>query len=349
MGMQTASGCSPGLADEDPDHASVSAETSGETDYCRAAARAPSSARNRVRPATEPWYLAVAMAAHLPRLPRSLSRFATAAASAFVVVTAASSAWAAGNFTIKTTTVAESNGEWHIKVRIDLPRAPGMMHIPMRFTFSKEAVDERAIMSKGADPVHHRMVLDTPPKQIQSLDVDFADASGKVFKSTYFEFDLQRATGYFEAGEYLVALSGPDGDVGGSQKLTLTGDNPPVYRGAMDFGGPDPKKKGNIQSVSSGIEAGAPGAPGGGDGTGDDSNSAAPASTDVAPIGNGGDMVPSSAFNKTSEEEGVKDHPKGCGCVEAGLDPTSALGGGLALTAVGLAFGARRRSRREDA
>ena len=258
-----------------------------------------------------------------------------------LVLTTSTSAWAGGNFTIKTTTVAESNGEWHIKVRIDLPRPPPMMHIPMRFTFSKIAVDERAIMSKGADPVHHRMVLDVSPKQIQSLDVDFADASGSVFKSTYYEFDLQRANGYFEAGEYQVTLSGPDGDVGGSQKLVLTGDNPPVYRGAMDFGGGDTKKKGNIQSVSSGLDGG--GAPG--SGSGDDSSSAAPTSTDVAPVGNGGSMVPDSAFNKTSEEEGIKDHPKGCGCVVAGLDGTEALGGGAVLLAVGIALAGRRRSR----
>lgn len=256
-----------------------------------------------------------------------------------------SSAWAGGRFTIKTTTVAESNGEWHIKVRIDLAKPPPMMHIPMRFTFSKEAVDERAIMSKGADPVHHRMVLDVPPKQIQSLDVDFADASGSVFKSTYFEFDLQRANGYFEAGEYLVSLSGPDGDVGGTQKLTLTGDNPPVYRGAMDFGGSDAKKKGNIQAVSSGLDGGT----GAESGSGDDSTSAAPMSTDVAPVGNGGDMVPGSAFNKTSEEEGIKQHPSGCGCVVAGLESTEAFGGGVVVLGIGLALAGRRRSRRADA
>jgi hypothetical protein len=272
------------------------------------------------------------------------SLFAFIALLALVLTT--SSAWAGGNFSIKTTTVAESNGEWHIKVRIDLARPPPMMHIPMRFTFSKIAVDERAIISKGADPVHHRMVLDVSPKQIQSLDVDFADASGSVFKSTYYEFDLQRANGYFEAGEYQVTLAGPDGDVGGSQKLVLTGDNPPVYRGAMDFGGSDPKKKGNIQSVSSGVDGGS--APGSG-GSGDDSSSAAPAGTDVAPVGNGGSMVPDTAFSKTSEEEGIKDHPKGCGCVVAGLDGTEALGGGAVLVGVGIALAGRRRSRRSAA
>jgi hypothetical protein len=290
-----------------------------------------------VRSAPKSMYLALAMFA---------KKRLAAAATTLVLLSTTASAWAAGNFTIKTTTVAESSGEWHIKVRIDLPRAPGMMHIPMRFTFSKEAVDERAIMSKGADPVHHRMVLDTPPKQIQSLDVDFADASGKVFKSTYYEFDLQRATGYFEAGEYLVSLSGPDGDVGGTQKLTLTGDNPPVYRGSMDFGGSDTgKKKSSIQSVSSGLDAGA----GSGGGSDDDSGSATSASSDVAPVGNGGSMVPSGAFNKTDEEEAVKGHPSGCGCVVAGLDGERALGGGAVLFGLGLLFTGRRRSRQAGA
>src|SRR5579872_5880891 len=134
-----------------------------------------------------------------------------------------------GQLTLRTPSVDEKGGEWHIKVRIDLSRAPSMMHTPMRFTFSKEAVDERAIMSQCAEPVHHRMVIDTPAKQIESLDVDFADASGKIFKSTIFEFDLRRKEGYFEAGEYTMQLAGPDGDVGSAQKLVLKGDNPPVY------------------------------------------------------------------------------------------------------------------------
>jgi hypothetical protein len=250
-----------------------------------------------------------------------------------------------GNFTVKTTSVSESNGEWHVKVRIDMVRAPGMMHIPMRFTFSKEVVDERAIMSKGADPVHHRMVLDTPPKQIQSMDVDFADASGKVFKSTYFEFDLRRDGGYFEAGEYVVSLSGPDGDVGGTQKLTLTGDNPPVYRGAMDFGSGDSgkKKNSNIQSVSSGLDGGQVAS------NDDNGSSAAPVSTDVAPEGNGGSMVPDSAFNKTAEEEAVQGHPSGCGCIAAGSGTTVGILSLPLAGAVALMLARRRRDKRDRA
>lgn len=270
--------------------------------------------------------------------------------SVLVALLIPASAWAGGgNFSIKTTSVAESSGMWHVKCRIDLPRAPGMMHIPMRFTFSKEVVDERAIMSKGADPVHHRMVLDTPPKQIQSMDVDFADASGKVFKSTYFEFDLRRDGGYFEAGEYVVGLAGPDGDVGGSQKLTLTGDNPPVYRGAMDFATGDSgkkKKNSNIQDVSSGLDGGQQVA------SNDNGTSAAPVSTDVAPEGSGGSMVPDSAFNKTAEEEAVQGHPSGCGCVVAGMfgglgplpQTVLLLGPGAA---VALMLARRRRDKRD--
>ncbi len=249
-------------------------------------------------------------------------------------------AWAS-SYTIKTPEVTESSGEWHIKVRIDLSRPPAMMHTPMRFTFSKEAVDERAIMSKGADPVHHRVVLETSQKQIVSLDVDFADPSGKVFKSTYFEFDLQRKDGYFEAGEYLVTLSGADGDVGVAQRLTLKGDNPPVYRGSMDFSG-DPKaakKKGpKMESYNNGLDAGPQDVA-----QNDTPASAGPASTDVAAAGPAPDMVPQGAFNKTAEEESVQNHPSGCGCIVAGVESESTLGAGAAaLVGIALVLGRRR-------
>ncbi len=249
-------------------------------------------------------------------------------------------ALASGTFSVKTPEVTERGGEWHVKIRIDLVRAPPMMHTPMRLTFSKEAVDERAIMSKGAEPVHHRMVMDTPAKQIVSMDVDFADPAGKVFKSTYFEFDLRRDSGYFEAGEYLMALNGPDGDVGTAQKITLKGDNPTVYRGAMDFAGTKPgKKKGpKIESVESGIDGGS------GDKASDDSPSAAAVATDVAAVGNAPDMIPHGAFQKREEEETVQDHPKGCGCIAAGLDRGSAGAAGAALFGLGLVL-ARRRSK----
>jgi len=271
--------------------------------------------------------------------------FAAIALAAIVLSTA--QAFAAGSFTIKTASVDEKNGEWHIKVRIDLARAPGMMHTPMRFTFSKEAVDERAIMSKGAEPEHHRVVLDTVPKQIVSLDVDFADPSGKVFKSTYYEFDLARKDGYFEAGEYQVALAGPDGEVGGAQKLTLKGDNPPVYRGAMDFSSDVKGQKGQkqrgprIEAVSNDIDSGAAGPL-----AQNDVPSTGPVSTEVAASGPAPSMVPSTAYGRTADEEAIGDHPKGCGCVAAGLVRGSAPAGTALFFAIGLALARRRKPHR---
>jgi hypothetical protein len=244
-----------------------------------------------------------------------------------------------GNLDIRTPDVEEKNGEWHIKVRIDLTRPPSMMHTPMRFTFSKEVVDERAIMSKGAEPVHHRVVLETAAKQIVGLDVDFADASGKVFKSTVFEFDLKRADGYFEAGEYVVGLSGPDGEVGINRKITLKGDNPPVYRGAMDFtDNKSNKQKGpKLQNVSSGIDGGDEVA------KNDSPTAAARVAGDVTPVGAAPDMVPKGSFNRTAEEEAVHEHP-GCGCFAAGLDSGPFAGAAAAALALGLVVARRRRS-----
>jgi hypothetical protein len=274
-------------------------------------------------------------------LPSLLRRALSALAAVVLLIGVGRSALAGGPgaLTIKTKEVDEKNGEWHVKVRIDLPRPPGMMHTPMRFTFSKEAVDERAIMSKGADPVHHRVVLETAAKQIVGLDIDFADASGKVFKSTVFEFDLKRSDGYFEAGEYVVGLSGPDGDVGNNQAITLKGDNPPVYRGAMDFTDNKSTKKGmKLQAVDNGFDGGA------NDNQvakNDAPAAALPTTGDVTPVGTAPGMVPGGSYNRTAEEEAVHEHP-GCGCRTAGLERES-LGGAAGLAAIGLALFVTRR------
>jgi len=287
------------------------------------------------------------MSPRIARSPRSKSfgfSFGVSLGVVLAGVLASGEALAAGNFTLKTPSVDErAGGEWHVKVRIDLPHAPPMMHTPMRFTFSKEAVDERAIMKKGAEPEHHRQVLDVPTKDIVSMDVDFADPAGKVFKSTYFEFDLERKDGYFEAGEYVVSLSGPDGEIGSNQRITLKGDNPPVYRGAMDFTA-DPKaakkkKNGpNLESVDNGVDGGQTVAQ-------NDSPSAAPTSTEVSADGPAPAMVPTGAYDRTSDET-LGDHPKGCGCVAAGLDRSTGGAAALAL-AIGCAgvFARRRRDR----
>ncbi|MDP9037182.1 MAG: hypothetical protein M3O50_20485 [Myxococcota bacterium] len=290
---------------------------------------------------TTPLSTPVSSKARLSPAPRFVFAIGLFACALFVGSARQVLAAGPGSFAIKTPEVEERGGEWHVKVRIDLPRPPAMMHTPMRFTFSKDAVDERAIMSRGAEPVHHRVVLETAAKQIVSLDVDFANASGKVFKSTYFEFDLKRADGYFEAGEYVVALSGVDGEVGAAQHLVLKGDNPPVYRGAMDFAdNKSTKQKGpKMEKVNSGVDGGQEVAK-------NDTSAAGPASTDVAAVGEAPGMVPDTAFKRTSEEESVKEHPKGCGCVSVGMgEEPSPLGAAGTTAALVLAAFARRKRR----
>jgi MYXO-CTERM domain-containing protein len=127
--------------------------------------------------------------------------------------------------------------------------------------------------------------------------------------------------------------------VGGAQRITLKGDNPPVYRGAMDFtDNKATKRKGpRIENVSAGLDGGE------GQVAANDSPAAAPMSTDVAPIGSAPTMVPSNAYNRTAEEEAVQDHPKGCGCKAAGMDRSSTGAAAAAMLALGLAIAWRRR------
>src|SRR6185437_15380242 len=128
-----------------------------------------------------------------------------------------------------------------------------------------------------------------------------------------------------------VTLSGPDGDVGTAQKLLLKGDNPPVYRGSMDFSGDaksakNKKKNGpDIQSVSSGLDGGSQ------EVAQNDTPAAANNSGEVVASGKADSMIPTGAYSATPEEEEVKGHPSGCGCIVAGASESwshGLLGGG---------------------
>lgn len=247
---------------------------------------------------------------------------------------------ASGTFHLRSTEVQEVSGGWHVYVDLALARAPSTPHIPMRFLFTKTMVYERALVDNSKDPVLNRTALQNQTPSVESLDVDFSDPRGKVFNRTRFDFSLTRTRGY-EAGEYKVQVRTSDGtDVGASATLILKGDNPVVDRRSITF---DAKKK-DIRKVDDSVDGGGQTAK-----NDSDDNSAAPASTDVAPVGSAPPFIPADAYNKTPEEE-TKEHPKGCGCSVPGLrsQASNLLFAGVPLLGLaGIGLGGRRRRRSE--
>ncbi|MGO8994832.1 MAG: hypothetical protein ACLQVI_16060 [Polyangiaceae bacterium] len=253
------------------------------------------------------------------------------------LVVFATEAHAAGSFKLKTATVSEVSGAWHLFVKLELPRPPPIAHVSMKFLFTKEAVFERDLVDGHGDtPVTNQMVLTNQTPSVEGLDVDFADGSGKIFKGTNFDFSLSRDRGY-EAGIYKVEVRTADGiNIGMSQRLTLNGDNPVVDRRAIVFNAKDPKVK-KVAGYQN--DAGTNGAP---------QEETSTSSSEVAASGSAAPFIPPDAYQKTPEEE-VKTRPSGCGCVVAGAksETGTALGGlalGLALLGVGRRRGSRRRT-----
>jgi hypothetical protein len=202
--------------------------------------------------------------------------------------------------------------------------------VPMKFLFTKEMVFERALIDGHDQPVLNRMALVNQMPSIESVDVDFADGSGKIFKGTRFDFSLSRDHGY-EAGEYKVQVRTSDGsDVGGAQHLTLNGDNPVVDRRAMTFNAKDP----SVKKIAGYGNDGGP--------TTSDSDSPSTQSQDVAPSGSAAPFIPPDAYNKTPEEE-VKTRPAGC-CGVAGSRGDYGTGAMAAFVlGVAVMFARRRR------
>jgi hypothetical protein len=218
----------------------------------------------------------------------------------------ARSASAGGTFHLRSTTVQEVSGGWHVYCDIALSRPPDIAHPTLKFLFTKTAVFERDLVDNNPKPVVNRQNLQNQNPSVESLEVDFSDASGKIFKVTHFDVSLTRTRGY-EAGEYSVKVRTSDGvDVGSPASITLNGDNPVVDRRAMSFDAKNPTMK----KIGSGIDGG----------TGpkvDDSVAAAPNNGEVTASGDAPPFLSADAFQKQPEE--IHDHPKGCGCDVPGV------------------------------
>ena len=147
---------------------------------------------------------------------------------------------------------------------------------------------------------------------------------------------MTRQRGY-EAGEYKVQVKTSDGtDIGSAAQITLKGENAIVDRRAMTFNA----KEKSIKKVDNGLDGGLVAK-----NDNSDVAAAAPTGGDVTASGTAAPFIPADAYNKTPEEQGLKEHPKGCGCsVPGAAEGPGAFFVGLPLAALAL-VAARRRSR----
>ncbi len=221
-----------------------------------------------------------------------------------------------GNYRMRSTEAQESGGQWHLYLRIDLPNAPALPHMPMKFMFTLQTEYERALTDNSKDPVLNRIPMQNQLPKVESMDVDFSDATGKIFKTTNYDFSLTRARGY-EAGEWKMQIRTADGqDIGSSQMITLRGDNPVVDRRSISFSAkPKEAKKDAGTEVAQ-----------------NDTANTAPTSTDVQAEGTPPPFVPPEGFQKTDEEQ-IHTKPGGCGCDMPGSQQSSIA---IFVTSIGL-------------
>lgn len=181
----------------------------------------------------------------IPRPSGPLGRFALLAALLFAVVLAIPRlALAAGTVTLSTREPVEVDGRWKLAMTLDYGSIPAIPHIPMIFSFEPKVLYEQSLTDKSPEkPVLTKIPLQNQTTINESLDVGFADASGKVFKVTKFDFVIRRDHG-FEAGEYDLKIKRQDdgAQMGQTIKLILKGENPVVDRRAMVFAGDKGKK-----------------------------------------------------------------------------------------------------------
>lgn len=266
-------------------------------------------------------------------------RLALLALFATVVSLAVTADAATGSFVLKTKEANETGGAWRIFTKVELPKAPIVAHQSMRFLFKKTMVYERSLVDGRSEPVINRTALTGETPSTESLDVNFGDATGKIYKGTNFDFALTRTRGY-EAGEYEVELRTADNViVGGKQTLILKGDNPVVDRRAMAFNAKDSK----VKKVE-GYDAGANQANNDNELPANANNNAG-GNGEVTPMGTATGFVPKEGLQET-EEEKIKTKPGGCGCETVGQrSNASALLGLLPILGLGvLAYRRRRRA-----
>ncbi len=277
------------------------------------------------------------------RAPWLLRLLAVALALACVLL-APRAALAVGSVSVTSTAPEESDGRWKLMMTIKLPAPPPIAHVPMIFTFDHKVEYERQLNDKSPDkPVLVKKALQNQTPNNEGMDVGFADASGKTFPLTKFDFVIRRDRG-FEAGEYTLTIKREsDGaTIGSPINLRLLGDNAVVDRRAMVFGTGKEKdtKKVDADERNTGKKGGAKD-------DGKKGDAKADAKGDAKDDGKKEEAaepaVPEAPVEAPAPPP-VAPKQGGCGCRVAGVPATDA-GLVAALGALGLAL-ARRRSRR---
>lgn len=245
------------------------------------------------------------------------------------VTLAPRSAHAAGTVSIENLSPTESDGRWKLKMTINYGGVPHIGHIPMLFIFTPTVLYERALTDQsGERPILNKIPLQNQQAINESMDVGFANAEGKVFAITKFDFVIRRDHG-FEAGEYKLEIKRQDDGVrmGNVMTLKLMGDNPIVDRRAISFAGEKKEKKKPAEDAAKA--------------EGDKKEEPAPASDPSEPPPGSSDTEGAAAPPPVPPKQG------GCGCrvITSDSDETDSLKGALALAlAVGLVL--RRAQRR---
>jgi MYXO-CTERM domain-containing protein len=255
----------------------------------------------------------------------TLRRFALLAAALLAALFVVTPALAAGTVTLASREPTEVDGKWKLNMTIDYGSIPPIPHIPMIFSFTPTVLYERTLTDKSPDkPVLTRMPLQNQQGINESMDVGFADASGKVFKVTKFDFVIRRDHG-FEAGEYDLKIKRQDdgAQMGQTIKLILKGDNPVVDRRAITFAGEKPKKKADADKPKE-----------------EKKEEAAPAEEKKE------EPKPEEASADPNAPAPPAVPPKqgGCGCKVVGEEGTNPLGVGVALALAAVVVIRRRRS-----
>jgi MYXO-CTERM domain-containing protein len=246
-------------------------------------------------------------------------------------------AHAAGTVQVANLSPQENDGKWKLQMTLNYGGVPHIGHIPMLFIFTPTMLYERSLTDQSPErPIITRMPLQNQQSINESMDVGFADASGKVFAITKFDFVIRRDRG-FEAGEYKLEIkrAGDGVRVGNVMTLKLQGDNPIVDRRAIVFAGEKKKKK----PAEEGDGAKKEGEPA-------EKKEGEPA--EAPSEGATGDSAEATGEPTEGVEQPPPVEPKqgGCGC-RVGADPNEGAAAFAAL-AVGAAVLARRYRRRPD-